>query len=73
VLPKAESKKPDAHFKIVSSRGSVIIPQGHESEFVHKLAEHESAAKQGQGWRSPAFNIFPLPDIGGVNAPASAA
>lgn len=58
---KAESKKSrsDAQFKIVNKRDSVIVPQGHESGWLNKVADRDALAQQGDGWKSPAFNIVP--------------
>jgi len=55
---KESIKKSDAQFKIVAKRDSVILPQGHESGWINKQAERETAANQGEGWKSKAFSII---------------
>ena len=57
---KAESvRQKTGTFKVVSKRDSAIIPQGHGSGWINEMADCEAAAKSGEGWKSPAFNIVP--------------
>ncbi|KAH7327708.1 hypothetical protein B0J17DRAFT_680633 [Rhizoctonia solani] len=54
----SKASKTDAQFKLVSKRDSVLIPNaGHESGWINKQADRESAAREGEGWKSKAFTI----------------
>lgn len=56
---KAESVKSKGTFKVVNKRDSVIVHEGNEAGWINKLADRDSAAKAGDGWKSEAFNIVP--------------
>lgn len=59
----SKKSKTDSQFKIVAKRDSVLIPNaGHESGLIHKQAEREAAAQEGETWHSKAFSIVnPIP------------
>jgi len=52
------TKSRESHFKVVSKRDSVILPEtGHPAGWVSRAAEREELAHKGEGWKSEAFNI----------------
>lgn len=75
VPPRSDSSKQKAStFKVVNKRDSVIIPEGHGSGWINKMEEREAAAKAGEGWKSPAFNIVSTASArGGAGAAPGAA
>jgi hypothetical protein len=70
---KAESaRQKTGMFKVVSKRDSAIISEGHGNGWINKMADREAAAKSGEGWKSPAFNIVPTASAqGGAGAVTS--
>ena len=54
----ASTKTRESHFKVVSKRDSVLLPEaGHPSGWVNRAAEREELAHKGEGWKSEAFTI----------------
>ena len=53
VKDKADEK--GAHFRVVSRRDSMLMPdKGHPAGWVHRAQEREAAAQHGKDWRSDA-------------------
>jgi len=48
----------ESHFKVVSKRDSLLLPEtSHPSGWVKRAAERDEAVHKGEGWKSEAFNI----------------
>jgi len=73
---KADSiKNSDSQFKVVTSKRDSLLPnEGHEGGWINKVEDREAVAHQGEGWKSPAFNIVPTASgSGGSGVPRALA
>jgi len=58
VSSTSPTKTRESHFKVVSKRDSLLLPEtGHPAGWVNRAAERDELAHKGDSWKSEAFNI----------------